>query len=101
MTQMYDPIAMRTRLSQAIKDKRMSMRQVGLDAGLSVSAVHGIIKLNRDPGAENLVKICDVIGVTVSWVMYGYNITPEAEEVLHLLQENPAKRGAILQLLRE
>lgn len=101
MSVKYDPVAMRERLSQAIYEKRLSMRQVGLDAGLSESAVHGIIKLGRDPGAENLVKICDVIGATLSWVMYGYEITPEAEEVLNLLQKNPAKREAILQLLRE
>ncbi|MBU2943151.1 helix-turn-helix transcriptional regulator [Shimia thalassica] len=101
MSANYDPNAMRERLQKALDDKRMSMRKASLDSGLSETALHGIIKLGRDPGTMNLVKICDTLGISVAWVMYGYDVSIENDEILQLLQKNPSKQEAILALLRE
>lgn len=101
MTATYIPDEMRNRLQEALDNKRMSMRAASLEAGLSETALHGIVKLGRDPGVSNLVKVCDVLDVTLGWIMYGQDLTPENAEVLQLLQDNPSKRDAILALLRE
>ncbi len=101
MSGTYDPKEMRKRLAKALDDKRLSMRKAGLDAGFSETFVHGIIKLGRDPGVNNLTKLCDKHELSVSYIIFGHDISPEVEEFLHVFQDNPAKREAILQLLRE
>lgn len=100
MSTSYDPAAMRDRLTQALKEKSISMRKASLDSGLSETFLHGVLKLGRDPGVLNLARVCDTLGVSLSYIMSGNDLSPEAEEVVQLLQENPSKRSAILELLR-
>jgi len=97
----YDPQAMRDRLTRALDDKRISMRKASLEAGFSETFTHGILKLGRDPGVENLTKLCDSLGLSVSYIIFGHDVSPDAEELLRLFQGNPGKQQAILQLLRE
>lgn len=96
----YDPKAMRERLAKVLTDKQLSMRHVSLGAGLSETFVHGVLKLERDPGVLNLTKICDFLEVPLAQLMYGHTVGPEEEELLTLLQQNPSKRAAILALLK-
>lgn len=96
----YDPEAMRERLANALKEKGISMRKASLDSGLSDTFLHGVLKLKRDPSVLNLAKVCDTLGLSLSYVMSGNDLSPEAEEVVRLLQDNPSKRTAILELLR-
>jgi lambda repressor-like predicted transcriptional regulator len=101
MTMSYNPSAMRARLSEALKQSGTSMRKASLDAGFSETFAHGVLKLGRDPGVENLTTLCDSLGLSVSYIIFGHDISPETEELLRLFQENPEKRKAILQLMRE
>jgi len=77
------------------------MRKASLDAGFSSTFAHGILKLERDPGVENLTRLCDSLGLSVSYIIFGHDISPDAEELLRLFQAHPERRKAILQLMRE
>lgn len=77
------------------------MRSLGLRSNLSATAVHGIEKLGRDPGTETLAAICKTLNVSMAYIMFGLDVTPETEEILLLLQEKPAKHQAMISLLRE
>lgn len=90
----------RLRLEEAQKKKGYSMRRTALESGLSETTVYGILKQGKDPRATTLLKICDTLGVSVSWVLLGDNPNPDSDEILRHLQENPSKRDAILSLLR-
>lgn len=96
----YDPQAMRDRLNRILDEKRISMRKASLDAGFGETYVHGIIKLGRDPGILNLTTLCDSLDVSISYVLFGHDLSADEEEILLLFQENPARREAILELLR-
>lgn len=100
MTYGYDPKNMRQRLMQALEERGISMRKASLDAGFSETFVHGIIKLGRDPGIDNLTKLCETHGISLSYIIFGHEISAEAEEILVLFQEKPSRRQAILELLR-
>ena len=89
----------RDRLVQAIADKGTSQRAVSLAAGYGPGLVNSWIKDNKDPTIGNLLGVCSVLGISSSWLLYGYEVTPETEEILRLLEANPAARDGILKIL--
>lgn len=96
----YDLKDLIERLEEARAKSGLSMRAVSLESNLAPPTYHGIVKLGKEPGAATLMKICDTLKVSAAWALYGTEITAEAEEILGLLQKHPAKREAILALLR-
>jgi len=67
----YDPTAMRERLSVVLENAGISMRKASLDAGLSETYVHGVIKLGRDPGVSKLVAVCTALEVSPAYILFG------------------------------
>lgn len=90
----------RERLRQALDEKGMSMRAVSREAGLGAGAVHSWLTEGKDPSVTHLMNVCGVLGVTLTWLTKGYKITPEAEEILALIGDDPSAREGILALLR-
>lgn len=90
----------RERLRLAIEASGRSQRQVSLAAGNAAGYANSLIKDGKDPSIENLIGICDQVGVSLSYVPYGFDVSPETEEVLRLLQEKPSARKGVLQILR-
>lgn len=91
----------RERLAAAIAEKKgASKRGVSLSAGLGAGAVHSWLSEEKIPSIENLMAVCAVLEVSVTRILYGYDITPQTEEILSLLEGNPSARDGILQLLR-
>ena len=91
----------RDRLLALIKCQDKSKRSVSLAIGASPGYVHSILAEGKDPSIDNLLAISNHLGVSAAYLIYGYDVTPEVEEILHLLQERPESRSAILQLLRD
>lgn len=89
----------RDRLVQAIVDQGKSQRAVSLAAGLGPGLVNSWIKDNKDPTIGNLLNVCGVLGISSSWLLYGYEVTPETEEILRHLEANPDARDGILKIL--
>lgn len=77
------------------------MREVSLAAGAGAGYLHSILKEGKDPGIERLSAICDQIGVSLPYILYGINITPEDEKIVAAAQRSPQLRAAVLALLRD
>lgn len=93
--------AVRARLSSAVDASGMSMRQVSLRSNNAAGYVHAIINDGKEPRLTNLAAVCDALNVSLLWVLYGIDASPETEEILRRLEQNPTKRASILGLLGE
>ncbi len=94
--------AWRGRLAAALEQSGKSKREVSIAAGMGAGYVHSLLGEGKDPTVQNLIKVCEVIGVSLSFVLYGYELTAENEEILRLLKAaTPGERKGLLQILRE
>lgn len=97
--QIYDD--WRVRLAQKIEESGKSMRAISLACGRGEAYVHSIMKEKKNPRAEALAEICAEVGTSISYVLYGFDISAEGEEFLELFpRASPDVRAAILTLLR-
>lgn len=89
----------RMRLREAMEAKRMSMRAVSLKAKCGPGYVFDILETGKEPTIDRLVRIADAIPVSVSWLLYGYEIGPQEEELLRLYSRlSDRRRRALLDL---
>jgi len=93
--------AWKNRLLAEIEKKGKSQRAVSLAAGMGPGYINSWLNENKDPTVENLIKVCEVLDVTLSFILYGYDITPASQEILALLEKRPDSRDAILKLLKD
>ncbi len=91
----------RVRLAQKIEESGKSMRAISLACGRGEAYVHSIMKEKKNPRAEALAEICAEAGTSLSFVLYGFDISAEDEKFIKLFsQASPDVRAAILTLLR-
>lgn len=91
----------RMRLAQKIEESGKSLRAISIAIGRGEGYVHSILKDRKNPTAETLGEICTEAGTTLSFVLYGFDISAEDEEFIKLFsQASPAERDVILALLR-
>lgn len=96
--------AWRNRLNdavQAAKARGKSARAISLAAGRGPGYVHSLLKEGKDPTINNLADVCQQLSVSLSYILYGVELDAETEAIIRLLEENPRRRAAILQLLEE
>lgn len=91
--------AWRARLTDAIKGSGKSWNKISKDAGLAPNYLNGILKLGKEPGLDRLLRICDSIPASPAWIIHGYDVTPEDEQILQLLRRNPKARQGIFALI--
>lgn len=91
----------RDRLRGEIKRKGRSMRSISMAIKKGDGYVHSILEDEKDPTISNLLEVCREVGVSLSWVLYGFEISAETEEILSLLEGHPDSRAAVLQILRD
>ena len=91
----------RERLQQILDESGKSAREVSLAAGKGPGYVHSIMKEGKDPTIDNLLTICSVLNISLSWLIYGYEISRETEEILQLLEGSPNSREGILKILKD
>lgn len=92
--------AWRERLGDALKVSGKSKRAVSLSSGNGPGYVHSILVEGKDPTIENLMAVCQAIPVSLAYVLYGFDITPEDADLLAAMKESEATRAAVLTLLR-
>lgn len=90
----------RIRLASAIEERGTTMRAVSVAAGLNPGYVHSILYGGREPTLDRLLAVCQALGVSLSFLIYGSNTSPAAEEVLGLLEQYPEARDAVLAVLK-
>lgn len=92
--------AWRERLGAALKASGKSNRKVSLDAGFGPGYIHSIMAEGKDPTIEKLMTICEQIPVSVPYILYGVDVTPEDLDLLTIMKQSPEKRDAVLTLLQ-
>ena len=97
---MLDP-EWKDRLAAAIEASGKSQREISLGAGMAPGYVNSIFKEDKDPSITNLVAVCDQIGAALSFIVFGFDVTAEDEELLRLFQAaTPKERAGLLEMLR-
>ncbi len=90
----------RIRLKEALEKSGKSKRAVSLASGNGPGYMHSVLNEGKDPTVENLMGICDAIGVSTVYILHGIDVRPEETELLEKLRANPERRKAILALLK-
>jgi len=91
----------RARLKQELATQGKSMRGVSLEAGLAHGYVNSLLNEGKDPTIANLQAVCEVLGITLPYLLYGYNLTPALERLVALAAESPEKTRAVLDLFQK
>ena len=92
-------VGWRARLQAALDKDGRSMRDVSLAAKLSAGYVHGILRDGKEPTLDRFIRICRALNVSATYVLLGAQVSPEAEQIVRLLEDRPEQRDAILALL--
>ncbi len=71
--------AFNERLSELIKERKMTQKKVASEAGVTESAMSHYLKGDRIPRASVLSKIADVLGTTSDYLMNGTASSPTEE----------------------
>lgn len=74
----------RERLKAAIERKGRSNRDVSLATGHSPGYLHGVLVNGKEPGVDSLVKVCAEVGVSLTEIVFGAEMSPETEKLLKL-----------------
>ncbi|WP_444668388.1 hypothetical protein [Cereibacter changlensis] len=91
----------RIRLLEEVQKSKRSMRSISLAAKCGPNYLHGILKEGKDPTVGYLSAICREMGLSVAYVLYGVNITPEKEGILAMLDRaDPESREIALAILK-
>lgn len=96
-----DTNAWRHRLRETLTAKSLSKREVSLAAGAGAGYLHGILDEGKDPTIQKLAAVCSAIPVSLTYILYGFEISPEDEAILSAMHDAPEKRDAVLTLLRQ
>ena len=90
----------RARLEDAVKDSGRSMRDISLAANKGPGYVFSILREGKDPTIDNLLAICGALDVSLTKILFGVPMSAQTQEILSLIEDNPASRDGILQILR-
>lgn len=89
----------RDRLREAIVEKQTSERALSIAIGRAPAYLNGILKLGKQPTVDNMVMIADKLGVSLMWLLFGDDMSPEAEKLLRLYSSlKPKQRADFLRL---
>lgn len=62
---------LRSRLRRLMADRRLSMKELSIAAGLGETAVRDIIERQQDPRTKTLARLAQVLGVTIGELVEG------------------------------
>lgn len=89
----------RRRLEEAIKEDGRSARELSLALGRGPGYLFSILKDGRQPTLTNVIAICDELGVSALWLLYGVKVDMQAEELLrHFSSLSDEKKSEFLAL---
>lgn len=94
--------AWRSRLDAAVKQSGKSAREISLAAGRAHGYVYSLINENKDPTISNLASVCQVLGVSVAYILHGVDLTSAQSDLLELLNDaDPETVQSVRQLLKK
>lgn len=77
----------RDRLMKSIEADGRSPRAISLAAKLGPNYLTQMIERGTAPSTPALVSLCDVLGISLTYVFTGATMTPDQEELLRLSAE--------------
>lgn len=86
----------RARLIDAIEKDERTPRAISLAAGLGPNYLTQMLARGTSPSTSAVVALCDVLGISLTYLFTGAEMTPEDEELLRLSGELPERRKALL-----
>lgn len=92
----------RGRLAQALKDKGRSPRDVSLRIDRAAGYVWSLLAEGKEPGLSSFVKICEEIGVSPMYILFGVDEKdPESAQLFSIFSRlNEQQRRAFLQFVK-
>lgn len=99
MTQNNEIDGMRARLAEKLAEAGVSGRAASEKAGLGAGYISSVLKNGQEPTVANLAKICAANGISLSYVIFGIEISPETRRLLDLMEKDPQATASILALL--
>jgi len=90
---------MRQRLEEKLVEAGVTMRLASSNAGLGKGYVHSVIKAGTEPTVKKLAKICEANGISLAYVLFGIDMSPETQKLVELMESDPDRRDSILSLL--
>lgn len=90
----------RQRLKAVIEQSGRSQGDIAVSCGLSRGYFTNILRDGKEPTIGNLIAISQELGISLSKILYGYEVSPETEEILQIIENNPDLRDGILKILK-
>lgn len=84
-------------IDDAVENRGLKKTKLGPKAGLGRNWENDFRNKGKDPSLPNLAAVCKALNVSLSYVVFGYDITPEEELVLALYRRFPPSRRESLQ----
>lgn len=91
----------RDRLQAALDGKDKSAREISLKAGKGPGYLHSILKEGKDPTVESMGAVCEALGVSVSSILLGVEMSQKTEEILQRLGGSEEDQALMLQILQK
>ncbi|WP_333696820.1 hypothetical protein [Phaeobacter italicus] len=102
MQMTYDTEAMKDRLRTALEKADVSWRAASIKGGTTPGYLHSVLKEDgAEPTVQKLARICAGNNLSLVYILFGFEISPEAEKLLSLMEAEPKSRDAILALLEK
>lgn len=77
-------ISWRPRLAEAIERSGKSERAISRAIGRTPSYLHSVLKENKQPSIDNLVLLATELNVSLTWLIFGVEMSGDAETLLKL-----------------
>jgi transcriptional regulator with XRE-family HTH domain len=86
----------RDRLMQAIERDVRTPRAISLAAKLGPNYLSQMLDRGTSPSTQALVVLCDILGVSLTYIFTGAEMSREDEELLRLASDLPGKQKDLL-----
>lgn len=101
MRETYDTTAMRQRLMALLDKHDLSMRDASIRGNTTPGYLYSVLKSGAEPTVQKLAQICEGNGFSLAYVLFGFEISPETERLMALMEKEPRARDGILSLLEK
>ncbi len=91
------------RINELIVLKNWSLYELSNQTGISTNSIYDWSKQKTMPTLKNIIKICDVLGITLEYFFCGYNFNTTKEEKKFIdkwLMLNSEDQQLIIKLLQ-
>jgi len=88
------------RLLHAVERSGKSQQAIAIDAGLGRAYLYGVFKEGKVPTVENMIRICNAIGVSPAFIIFGWSMNPKQQELLDLIAQHPDQIDNLIALLK-